>query len=230
MKGFCHWSRFFFLFFLSFFLSPSSFISHHLCFSIYSCMLEFLKQQEKQRQEYLKQQEIQRQEDLKRLHENIKRHEERFAKLLECFSKQNDSGNLNIFSQESAIISVGEFIYKPEVTFFLSFSAFIHFSSSLFLSFFHPYSNLSISFPSPPPFYILLFISHPTLFTFFFFLLTHLFLLYFSLLSLGDCSHHSPHYRLPLQLPNVSFRHPQTLSLQFQSVFDHLNSRCMSET
>ena len=32
--------------------------------------------------------------------------------------KKNDPGNLNIFSKESVINSVGEFIYKPEeVTF-----------------------------------------------------------------------------------------------------------------
>ena len=37
------------------------------------CMLEFLKQQEKQRQEDLKLQENQRQEDFKRLHESIDR-------------------------------------------------------------------------------------------------------------------------------------------------------------
>ena len=42
------------------------------------------------------------------------RQEERFGKLLECLTKQNDSENLNIFSQESVINSVGEFIYKPE--------------------------------------------------------------------------------------------------------------------
>ena len=78
-----------------------------------NCMLEFLKQQEKQRQEDLKQQE-QQQEDLK----SIERQEERFGKLLECLTKENDPENLNIFSQESVINSVGEFIYKPEeVTF-----------------------------------------------------------------------------------------------------------------
>ena len=54
------------------------------------------------------------QEDFKRLHESIERQEERFGKLLECLIKQNDPGNLNIFSQESVINSVGEFIYKPE--------------------------------------------------------------------------------------------------------------------
>ena len=81
-------------------------------------MLEFLKQQEKQRKEYLKQQEIKRQKDLKQRHENIERQEENFVKLLECFSKQNDTGNLNILSLESVISSVREFIYKPEkVTF-----------------------------------------------------------------------------------------------------------------
>ena len=53
-------------------------------------MLEFLKQQEKQRQEDLKQKEKQ-QEDFKRLHESIER-QERITKLLE-----HDSGNLNIF-------------------------------------------------------------------------------------------------------------------------------------
>ena len=66
--------------------------------------------------EFLKQQKIQ-QEALKRLHENTERQEERFMKLLECLTKQNDSGNLNIFSQELVINSVDEFIYKPEVTF-----------------------------------------------------------------------------------------------------------------
>ena len=68
-----------------------------------NCMLEFLKQQE-----------IQLQEDFKRLHENIERQEEKFVNLLECLTKQNDSVNLNIFSQVSVIISIGEFIYKPE--------------------------------------------------------------------------------------------------------------------
>ena len=68
--------------------------------------------------EYLRQQEKQWQEDFKRLHESIERQEKRFAKLLECLTKENDSGNLNIFSQESVINSVGEYIYKPEeVTF-----------------------------------------------------------------------------------------------------------------
>ena len=81
-----------------------------------NCMLEFLKQQGKQCQEDLKQQE-KRQEDLKGLHESIERQEERFGKLLECLTKENDLGNLNIFSQESVVNSVGEFIYKPEVTF-----------------------------------------------------------------------------------------------------------------
>ena len=79
-------------------------------------MLEFLKQQQK-KQEYLKQLEIQRPEDLKRPHENIERQEERFAKLLECLTKQNDAGNFKIFSLELIINSVDEFIYKPEVTF-----------------------------------------------------------------------------------------------------------------
>ena len=70
-------------------------------------MLEFLKQQEKQWQE-----------DLKRLHESIEQREERFGKLFECLTKENDPGNLDIFSQESVINSVDEFIYKPEeVTF-----------------------------------------------------------------------------------------------------------------
>ena len=77
------------------------------------CTLEFLKQQEKQ-QEDLKQQKTQQQEDLQRLHENIERQEERFTKILECLTKQNGSGNLNIFSQESVKSSVGECIYKPE--------------------------------------------------------------------------------------------------------------------
>ena len=77
-------------------------------------MLEFLKPQEKQRQKDFKQQQILWQEDFKRLHESIERQEERFSKLLECLTKQNDLGNLNIFSQESVKNSVGEFIYKPE--------------------------------------------------------------------------------------------------------------------
>ena len=80
-----------------------------------NCMLEFLKQQKQQ--EDLKQQEKQRQKYLKRLHEIIERQEERFGKLLECLTKENDQGNLNIFSQELVINSVGKFIYKKEVTF-----------------------------------------------------------------------------------------------------------------
>ena len=67
-------------------------------------MLELPKKQEIQRQKDLKRQEIQRQEDFKRLHEIIERQEERFGKLLECLpkkkKKKNDSGNLDIFSQE----------------------------------------------------------------------------------------------------------------------------------
>ena len=74
---------------------------------IKNCKFEFLKQQEKQRQE-----------DSKRLHESFERQEEKFGKLLECLTKENDPGNLNIFSLESAINLVGEFIWKPEeVTF-----------------------------------------------------------------------------------------------------------------
>ena len=82
-----------------------------------NCVLEILKQQEKQ-QEDLKQQEKQRQEDLKRLHKSIEWKEERFRKLIECLTKENDPENLNIFLQELVINSVGKFIYKPEeVTF-----------------------------------------------------------------------------------------------------------------
>ena len=84
--------------------------------------LEFQKQQEKQRQdlkqgkqrqEDFKTQEKQQKKDSKRVHESIEQ-EERFGKLLESLTKENDSGNLNIFSQESVINSVSEFIYKPE--------------------------------------------------------------------------------------------------------------------
>ena len=74
-----------------------------------NCMLELLKQQEKQRQKDSKQQEKQRQDDFKRLCESIERQEETFGKLLECLTKENDPGNLNIFSQVSVINSVGEF-------------------------------------------------------------------------------------------------------------------------
>ena len=88
-------------------------------------MLELLKQQEKQQD--LKQQEIQQKEDLKILHENIE--QERFAKLLVCLTKQNDPGNLNIFSQESVINSVGEFIYKPEE---VTFEAYLRKYESIF--------------------------------------------------------------------------------------------------
>ena len=72
-------------------------------------MLESLKWQED-----LKQQEKQWQEDLKKLHESFEWQEERFRKLLKCLIKENNPGNLNIFSQELVINSVGEFIYKPE--------------------------------------------------------------------------------------------------------------------
>ena len=56
-----------------------------------NCMLEFLKQQEKQRQEYLKQLE-KRPEDLKRLHQSIERQERRFRRFLKCLTKENDPG------------------------------------------------------------------------------------------------------------------------------------------
>ena len=62
-----------------------------------NCKLEFLKQQEKQRQEDLKQQQKQRQEDLKRLYESTERQEERFRKLIQYLTKENDSENLNTF-------------------------------------------------------------------------------------------------------------------------------------
>ena len=77
----------------------------------------------------VKRQEIQRQEDSNRLHESIKRQEERFGKILECFTKQNDPGNLNIFSQETVINSVGEFIYKQEE---VTFDAFFRRCKSIF--------------------------------------------------------------------------------------------------
>ena len=53
-------------------------------------------------------------------HEETSEDLERFSKLLETFSKrENDPGNSNIFSQDSVINSIGEFVYKPdeEVTF-----------------------------------------------------------------------------------------------------------------
>ena len=75
---------------------------------------EDLKQQEKQRQEDSIQQVKQRQNDLKRLHESIERQKERFGKLLESLTKENEPGNLNMFLQKSIINSVGEFINKPE--------------------------------------------------------------------------------------------------------------------
>ena len=103
-------------------------------------MLEFLKQQEKQWQEDLKQQEKQwqedlkqqekQQEDLKRLHESIEQQEERFGKLHKCLTKENDPGNFNIFSQESIINSVGEFIYKKEEE--LTFKAYFRRYKSIF--------------------------------------------------------------------------------------------------
>ena len=38
-----------------------------------------------------------------------------FSKLLETFSKrENDPGTSNIFSQDSVINSIGEFVYKPD--------------------------------------------------------------------------------------------------------------------
>ena len=57
-----------------------------------NCILEFLKQQEKQLQEDLKQQEKQRQEDLKRLHESIERQEERFGETTRMSYKRKRPG------------------------------------------------------------------------------------------------------------------------------------------
>ena len=61
----------------------------------------------------------QHQEELEKHWKELEQQEERFSKLLETFSKrENDPGCSNIFSQDSIINLIGEFVYKPnEVTF-----------------------------------------------------------------------------------------------------------------
>ena len=57
----------------------------------------------------------QHQEDLKKLQKEFEEQEDRFTKLLETFSeKENDPGSSNIFSQDSIINSIGEFVCKPD--------------------------------------------------------------------------------------------------------------------
>ena len=78
--------------------------------------MEFLKQ------ENLHQEDLQRhREELERQRqEDLKQQEKKFLKLLETFSKrENDPGSANIFSRDSVINSLGEFLYNPdeEVTF-----------------------------------------------------------------------------------------------------------------
>ena len=76
-------------------------------------MLELLKQQEilcKQDMEKFQK----HQEDLERHQKEFEQQEERFSKLLETFSKrENNPGSFNIFSQDSVINLIGEFVYKP---------------------------------------------------------------------------------------------------------------------
>ena len=83
-------------------------------------MLELLKQLEILRKQDMEKFQKQCQEDLERYWKELKQLEERFSKLLKTFSKrENDPGCSNIFSKDSIINSVSEFIYKPdeEITF-----------------------------------------------------------------------------------------------------------------
>ena len=89
-----------------------------------NCMLEFLKKQEILRKQNMEKFQKQRQEDLERHQKELEEQEERFSKLLETFSKRkNGPCSSNIFSQDSVIKSIGEFVYKPdeEVTFGVKF-------------------------------------------------------------------------------------------------------------
>ena len=57
----------------------------------------------------------QRPEDLERHRKELEQQKERFSKLLETFSKrENDPCITNIFSRDSVINSIGEFVYKPD--------------------------------------------------------------------------------------------------------------------
>lgn len=59
--------------------------------------------------------ENQHEEDLERHWKELEQQEKRFSKLLEIFSKrENDPSSSNIFSQDSVINSIGEFLYKPD--------------------------------------------------------------------------------------------------------------------
>ena len=83
-------------------------------------LIEFLKLQEKQRQENFERQERRFERLEKQQREDFERQELRFSKLLDSFSKrESDQGSSNSFSQDSVVNSIGEFSYKPdeEVTF-----------------------------------------------------------------------------------------------------------------
>ena len=85
-------------------------------------MLEFLKQQEILRQQEMEKIENQRQKNLERHRKELEQQQQKkgFWELQETSSKcENDPGSSNIFSQNSVINTIGEFVYKPdeEVTF-----------------------------------------------------------------------------------------------------------------
>ena len=85
-----------------------------------NCMLEFLKQQEILSKQEMEKFENQRLEDLERNRKEREQQDKKLSKLRETFSKrENNPGSSNIFSLDSVIKSIGEFVYKPdeEVTF-----------------------------------------------------------------------------------------------------------------
>ena len=84
------------------------------------CMLEFLKPQKNLRKQDMEKFQNQCQGDLERHRKELEQQEETLSKFQETFSKREiDPGSSDIFSQDSIINSIGEFIYKPdkEVTF-----------------------------------------------------------------------------------------------------------------
>ena len=77
-------------------------------------MLEFLKQKEILCKQKMEKSENQRQEDIEKHRKELEQ-EKKNSILLETFSRrENHPGNSNIFSQDSVINSIGEFLYKPD--------------------------------------------------------------------------------------------------------------------
>ena len=74
-----------------------------------------MKQQEILCKQEMEKFQNQCQEDLERRRRELEQQEKRFLELLKTFPKrENDPDSSNIFSQDSVINSIGEFLYKTD--------------------------------------------------------------------------------------------------------------------